>query len=182
MFHQVPRVVQEALTPLVKRTLPTWERLEPGSSYDLTSCALTVDPYILYQQLRRKFALTGRALPAAPQRLRRRQAPRQPQAEGVSRRRPDGPFRKWHILRKGKMKHIIAFAALFMTSCAPIQTHNVAQAIPTTHESRSFVNVANQGTVKVSDGDWEDKDNTLQLTATLIPGGLRTTLPRNGLK
>ena len=52
------------------------------------------------------------------------------------------------------MKHVIAFAALFMTSCAPIQTHNVAQAIPTTHESRSFVNVAHRGSVKVSDGGW----------------------------
>ena len=52
------------------------------------------------------------------------------------------------------MKQIIASAALFMTSCAPIQTHTVAYAIPTTDESRSFVNVANQGTVKVSDGDW----------------------------
>ena len=52
------------------------------------------------------------------------------------------------------MKHIIALAALFVTSCAPIQTHNVAQAIPTTHESRLFINIANQGTVKVSDGDW----------------------------
>ena len=80
---------------------------------------------------------------------------------------------------KGIMKHVIAFAALFMTSCAPIQTHNVAQAIPTTHESRSFVNVAHRGSVKVSDGAGH---NTLQLTATLIPGGLRTTLSRNGLK
>ena len=52
------------------------------------------------------------------------------------------------------MKHIITFAALFMTSCAPIQTHNVAQAIPTTNESRSFVNVARWGSVKVSDGGW----------------------------
>ena len=52
------------------------------------------------------------------------------------------------------MKHIIAFAALFVTSCVPIQTHNVAQAAPTIHESRSLVNIANQGTVKVSDGDW----------------------------
>ena len=52
------------------------------------------------------------------------------------------------------MKYIIAFAALFMTSCAPIQTHTVAQAMPTTHESRSFVNVARWGSVKVSDGGW----------------------------
>ena len=52
------------------------------------------------------------------------------------------------------MKQIIAVAALFMTSCAPIQTHNVAQARPTTHESRIFANVANQGTVKVSGGGW----------------------------
>ena len=52
------------------------------------------------------------------------------------------------------MKRIITFAALFMTSCAPIQTHNVAQAIPTTNESRSFVNVARWGSVKVSDGGW----------------------------
>ena len=52
------------------------------------------------------------------------------------------------------MKHIITFAALFMTSCAPIQTHNVAQAVPTTDESRLFVNVVSQGFVKVSDGDW----------------------------
>ena len=50
------------------------------------------------------------------------------------------------------MKHIIALAALFMTSCAPTQTHNVAQAIPMTHESR-IVNVAYEGTVK-SDGGW----------------------------
>ena len=52
------------------------------------------------------------------------------------------------------MKHIIAFAALFMTSCAPIQTHNVAQAVPTTKESRLFVNIVNQGSITVSDGDW----------------------------
>ena len=52
------------------------------------------------------------------------------------------------------MKHIIAFAALFMTSCAPIQTHNVAQAVPTTNESRLFVNIVNQGSITVSDGDW----------------------------
>ena len=52
------------------------------------------------------------------------------------------------------MKHIIAFAALFMTSCAPIQTHNVAQAVPTTEESRLFVNVASQGFIQVSDGGW----------------------------
>ena len=54
------------------------------------------------------------------------------------------------------MKHIIAFAALFVTSCAPIQSHSLAQAMPTTHESR-LVNVANQGTVMVSDGDWEER-------------------------
>ena len=118
---------------MVKRTRPSWERLGSDSNCDLTSRAPIVDPYILHQQLRRKFAPTGRALPEAPQRLRRRQAPRQPQAVGVRGRRADGSFREWHILRKGKMKHIIAFAALFMTSCAPIQTHNVAQAIPTTN-------------------------------------------------
>ena len=52
------------------------------------------------------------------------------------------------------MKHIIAFAALFMTSCAPIQTHNVAQAIPTTNGSRLFVNIVNQGSIRVSGGGW----------------------------
>ena len=52
------------------------------------------------------------------------------------------------------MKHIIAFAALFVTSCAPVQTHYVTQAIPTTDESRLFVNIAQEGDVKVSDGDW----------------------------
>ena len=61
MFHQVPGVVQKALTPVAKRTLPTWERLESRSSYDQTSRALIVDPYILHRQLRRKFALSGRA-------------------------------------------------------------------------------------------------------------------------
>ena len=54
------------------------------------------------------------------------------------------------------MKHIIAFAALFVTSCAPIQTHSLAQAMPTTHESR-LVNVANQVSVTVSDGGWEER-------------------------
>ena len=49
------------------------------------------------------------------------------------------------------MKHIIALAALFMTSCAPIQAHNVAKAVPATHESR-LVNVARWGSVQVSDG------------------------------
>ena len=49
------------------------------------------------------------------------------------------------------MKHIIAFAALFMTSCAPIQAHNVAKAVPATHESR-LVNVARWGSVQVSVG------------------------------
>ena len=55
------------------------------------------------------------------------------------------------------MKHIIAFAALFVTSCAPVQTHNVAQAMPTTDENRLFVNIAQEGAVKVSDGGWEER-------------------------
>ena len=54
------------------------------------------------------------------------------------------------------MKHIIALAALFVTSCAPIQTYSVVQAMPTTHESR-LVNVANHGSVTVSDGGWEER-------------------------
>ena len=55
------------------------------------------------------------------------------------------------------MKLIIAFAALLMTSCAPIQTHNVAQAVPTTDESRLFTNVASRGFVEVSDGGWQQR-------------------------
>ena len=54
MFRPLTRVLQNALTPIVKSILLTWERLESGVSYDLTSPAVMADPYTLYEQLRLK--------------------------------------------------------------------------------------------------------------------------------
>ena len=48
------------------------------------------------------------------------------------------------------MRHIIAFAALLVTSCASIQTHSVAGAIPATHESRSLAEIKDRRSVTVS--------------------------------
>ncbi len=50
------------------------------------------------------------------------------------------------------MKQIIAFAALLMTSCATLQTHELAQATATIRESSQFANVAVHGTIQVSAG------------------------------
>ncbi len=54
MFRRVPRCVRSALTPIAKRALLTWERLEPGVSSDPTSRAVMADPYILSEQTRHK--------------------------------------------------------------------------------------------------------------------------------
>ncbi len=50
----IPGVVRNVLTPLAKGVLLTWERLESGISFDLTSSAVRANPYELYERLRRK--------------------------------------------------------------------------------------------------------------------------------
>ena len=48
------RIVRNLLTPIVKRALLTWERLESGISFDLTSRDVRADPYDLYERLRQR--------------------------------------------------------------------------------------------------------------------------------
>ena len=48
----IPGVVRNVLTPLAKGVLLTWERLESGISFDLTSSAVRANPYELYERLR----------------------------------------------------------------------------------------------------------------------------------
>ena len=54
MFQRMPGVVRTTLTPIAKRALLAWERLESGVSYDLASRTVMADPYILYEKLRLK--------------------------------------------------------------------------------------------------------------------------------
>ena len=54
MFRPISKALQSALTPIAKKVLLTWERLESGVSYDLTSPAVMADPYTVYEQLRLK--------------------------------------------------------------------------------------------------------------------------------
>ena len=50
----IPGVVRNVLTPLAKGVLLTWERLESGIGFDLTSSAVRANPYELYERLRRE--------------------------------------------------------------------------------------------------------------------------------
>ena len=49
-----PGVVHNLLTPIVKKALLTWERLESGISFDLTSSEIRANPYDFYERLRHK--------------------------------------------------------------------------------------------------------------------------------
>ena len=46
--------VQRIVTPVAKRVLLTWERLESGVSFDLTSREVRSNPYEIYELLRKK--------------------------------------------------------------------------------------------------------------------------------
>ena len=46
--------VQRIVTPVAKRVLLTWERLESGVSFDLTSREVRSNPYEIYELLRRE--------------------------------------------------------------------------------------------------------------------------------
>ena len=46
--------VQRIVTPVAKRVLLTWERLESGVSFDLTSSKVRANPYEIYELLREK--------------------------------------------------------------------------------------------------------------------------------
>ena len=54
MLSSVPKTIQIALKPLAKQCLLTWERLESGVSFDLTSGRVLADPYPTYLQLRER--------------------------------------------------------------------------------------------------------------------------------
>ena len=81
----------------------------------------------------------------------------QSQGKCVSCSWPDGNSPRTTCPENGKMKHIVAFATLFMTSCAPFLTHHDAQSLPTTQENRLLENFARHATVQVSAGDWEGR-------------------------
>lgn len=53
MSNQLPEVVHNLLTPLAKKLLLTWENLESGISFDLTSSRIRANPYQTYERLRR---------------------------------------------------------------------------------------------------------------------------------
>lgn len=50
----VPRLVKEALRPVLSPVLLAWERMESGVSYDPTSASIRSDPYDTYDRLRAK--------------------------------------------------------------------------------------------------------------------------------
>ncbi len=54
MLNSVPRPVKEAVKQIAKNGLLTWERLESGVAFDLTSSQMLTDPYPTYQKLREK--------------------------------------------------------------------------------------------------------------------------------
>lgn len=53
MLKKVAEVFQTLFKPAVKWTLLTWERLESGVVYDMTSESLLANPYPTYERLRR---------------------------------------------------------------------------------------------------------------------------------
>ena len=54
MLNSVPRPVKEAVKQIAKNGLLTWERLESGVAFDLTSSQMLANPYPTYQKLREK--------------------------------------------------------------------------------------------------------------------------------
>ncbi len=53
MPNRLQGVVHSLLTPVAKRALLTWENLESGISFDLTSSRIRANPYEIYERLRR---------------------------------------------------------------------------------------------------------------------------------
>ena len=53
MANQLQGAVRSLLTPVAKRVLLTWEKLESGISFDLTSSRIRANPYEIYERLRR---------------------------------------------------------------------------------------------------------------------------------
>ena len=53
MSSRLQEVLTNLLTPVAKRGLLTWERLESGISFDLTSSRVRANPYEIYERLRR---------------------------------------------------------------------------------------------------------------------------------
>ena len=54
MPNSISRAIVRALRPIAKQSLLTWERLESGISFDLTSSEVRANPYDLYERLRHK--------------------------------------------------------------------------------------------------------------------------------
>jgi len=53
MANRLQGTVRSLLTPVAKRALLTWEKLESGISFDLTSSRIRANPYEIYERLRR---------------------------------------------------------------------------------------------------------------------------------
>lgn len=53
MSNRLQGVVHNLLTPVAKKALLTWENLESGISFDLTSSRIRANPYEIYERLRR---------------------------------------------------------------------------------------------------------------------------------
>lgn len=53
MPNRLQGVVRSLLTPAAKKALLTWENLESGISFDLTSSRVRANPYEIYERLRR---------------------------------------------------------------------------------------------------------------------------------
>lgn len=54
MPGRLTRTVQQLLTPVAKRVLLTWENMESGINFDLTSSRVRANPYETYERLRRE--------------------------------------------------------------------------------------------------------------------------------
>ena len=54
MLSSIARPVKNFVKPIAKRGLLTWERLESGVNFDLTSESVLAEPYPTYQQLRER--------------------------------------------------------------------------------------------------------------------------------
>ena len=54
MLNSLPRPVIEVIKPIAKQALLTWERLESGVVFDLTSEEVLANPYPTYQRLRER--------------------------------------------------------------------------------------------------------------------------------
>lgn len=111
----------------------------------------------------------------------------QPHAAGLPRPRSKGILGMWQALRKRRPRQTMAFAALLIVSCVPSRGGQLAQVSPAAQDSRVFVNIANQGTVEVSDGDWEQRQNlaidgdvdTWWSAEDFAPQWLEITLPHS---